>query len=203
MEGLYFYWLSWMCWIWATFLMRKQKQERIKIAAWVLAVIIAVNYKATIFIYDFNGSALIIVLLLVFETRKTKASEFLYLFITSFIIMLSYASFLLLELYDPVWVIIDSKILIAAGILYLTVVLHKNKKNRLLISITGLLLGEVIFATVLANQGISYFISSLAFLDLMFICLGLQQVWNAIQTTIEAISKNSLNQMEGEKQKTS
>ena len=115
MEGLYFYWLAWIGWIWVTFIMDKKNPARIKVAIWLLAVIFTAPYKVNILSYDIYLSAFTIVLFLFIETKRLKPGAFLYSFISSFIIMLAYTSFLLFELFDPVWVLFDRKIMIAAA----------------------------------------------------------------------------------------
>lgn len=203
MEGLYFYWIAWMAWIWATFIMDKKNPARIKIAVWFLAAIVAAPYKIHMFIFDVHLSTFPIAMFLFIETRKKKTGALFNLFISSFIIMLAYTSFLLFELYDPVWVLFDRKIMLAAIGFYLALLLQKNKNNRGLVLISGYLQGEVLFSMILWQFNFPYSIFSLAFLDILIISLAMQITWSAIEAVIVTMSRSTINHAEGEEHKTS
>jgi hypothetical protein len=201
MEGLYFYWLAWLAWIWATFFMDKKNPARIKITVWLLAAIVTAPYEIHLFNVNVHLSAFSIAMFLFIETRKKKTGSFLYLYLSSFIIMLAYTSFLLFELYDPVWVLFDRKIMIAAIGFYLALLLQKNKYNRGLALISGFLQGEILYSMILWQFNFPYSISSLAFLDILIISLAMLITWSAIETAIAIMSRSTLNQAEREEQK--
>ncbi|HAQ08428.1 MAG TPA: hypothetical protein DCR24_13260 [Bacillus bacterium] len=203
MEGLFFYWLSWIGWTWATFIMDKKNPARIKIAIWLLAVIMTAPYKVNVFMYEIHLSAFAIGFFLFAETKRMRAGAFLYSFISAFIIMLAYTSFLLFELFDPVWVLFDRKIMIAAAGVYLTLLLQKTYYNRGISLISGLLQGEILFSTILQKYNFPYSVSSLAFLDILIISLAMLLTWSAIETLIVTMSGNPINHIEGEEHKTS
>lgn len=203
MEGLYFYWLAWIGWIWVTFIMDKKNPARIKVAIWLLAVIFTAPYKVNILSYDIYLSAFTIVLFLFIETKRLKPGAFLYSFISSFIIMLAYTSFLLFELFDPVWVLFDRKIMIAAAGVYLALLLQKTNYNRNLSLISGFLQGEILYSSILQKFNFPYLISSLAFLDILIISLALLLTWSTIESLIVTISGNPIHHIEGEEHKTS
>lgn len=203
MEGLYFFWLAWMGWIWATFFLEKQNPFRIKIAGWLMVIIVSASFKLNIGYYEVNFSAFIITMLLFIETRGKKTGAFLYLFLSSFILMLAYTSFMLFELFDPVWVFIDRKILIAAGSLYLTLLLHKTNHGRILSLIAGFLQGEIVFATILGKMEFPYLISSFAFLDSLLLSLAVLLAWSGLESIIVTASSSPIIHTEGEEQNTS
>lgn len=203
MEGLFFYWLTWMGWIVTTFFMDKNNPERLKVTIWLLLLILAAPYNKAIFTMEINLSALIIVALLLIETRGKKLGEFLNLFTSSFIIMLAYTSFLLYELLDPVWVLIDRRILLTGTIVYLVLLLQRKGYNRALVLISGTLQGEVLYALVMEKQGFSYLVSSLRFLDILVISVGTLFVWTMIETVLSATSGSIIKQAEGEEHKSS
>jgi hypothetical protein len=202
MEGIYFYWLAWMAWIWATFFMDKSNPSRLKLAAVLLAVIITSSYYADVFVFKVNYTAFAIAIFLFYETKKKKLPEFLYLFVSSFIIMLAYTSFLLFELFDPVWILFDRKIMLASCGFYLSVLLYKKTSHRFLSLAGGFLQGEILYAAVLWKFHFPYTISSLAFLDILFISGSLLFAWSAIETMISAMSRSTISQAEGEEHKT-
>jgi hypothetical protein len=201
MEGLYFYWLAWIAWIWVTFFMDKKKPERIKIAVWLLAAILAAPIKLSLLYFEFHLSALAIALFVFLETWSKKKGS-LYFFLSSFIIMLAYTSFLMFELYDPIWVLFDRSIMLAAIGFYLALLLHKNRHSRILSLLAGFLQGEVLFSVILWKFKFPYAISSLAFMDILILSLAMLGTWSAVETILVTLSGSTTNQVEGEEQKT-
>ena len=202
MEGLYFYWLAWIGWVWTTFFMNKSNPMRLKWTVLLLAVIITAPYTVDVVNIEVHMSALAIALFIFFETRRKKTGTFLYLFISSFIIMLAYTSFLLFELFDPVWVLFDRKIMLGALGFYLAVLLHKERQDRILALASGFLQGDILFSAILWKFKFPYAAASMAFMDLLFISLGLLLAWSAIETMIAIMSRSTINQVEGEEQRT-
>ncbi|MCM3571680.1 MULTISPECIES: hypothetical protein [Mesobacillus] len=203
MEGLYFYWLAWIGWVWTTFFMNKNNPLRLKWAIILLAVILAAPYTVDVFIFEMHLSALAIAFFIFLETRRKKTGSFLYLFLTSFIIMLAYTSFLMFELFDPIWVLFDRKIMLGAAGFYLAVLLHKERQDRILALISGFLQGDLLFSAILWKFNFPYAAASMGFMDLLFISLGLLLAWSVIESMIAVMSGSTINQVEGEEQKTS
>ncbi|MBT2642064.1 hypothetical protein J7I80_07500 [Bacillus sp. ISL-41] len=203
MEGLYFYWLAWIGWVWTTFFMNKNNPLRLKSAVILLAVILAAPYTVDVFIFEMHLSAVAIAFFIFLETRRKKTGSFLYLFLTSFIIMLAYTSFLMFELFDPIWVLFDRKIMLGAAGFYLAVLLHKERQDRILALISGFLQGDLLFSAILWKFDFPYAAASMGFMDLLFISLGLLLAWSAIESMIAVVSGSAINQVEGEEQKTS
>ncbi|MEW8970982.1 hypothetical protein [Mesobacillus jeotgali] len=203
MEGLYFYWLAWMGWVWTTFFMNKNNPLRLKWSVLLLAVILAAPYTADVVNIEIHLSALAIGLFIFLETRQKKTGSLLYLFLSSFIIMLAYTSFLLFELFDPVWVLFDRNIMLGAAGFYLAVLLHKERRDRILALISGFLQGDILFSAILWKFNFPYPAASMAFMDILFISLGLLLAWAAIESMISVMSGSTINQVEGEEQKTS
>lgn len=100
MEGLYFYWLAWIGWVWTTFFMNKYNPLRLKWTVMLLAVIFAAPFTVDVLIFELHLSAFAIAIFIFLETRRKKTGSFLYLFLSAFIIMLAYTSFLMFELFD-------------------------------------------------------------------------------------------------------
>lgn len=203
MEGLYFYWLAWIGWVWTTFFMNRDNPQRLKWTIMLLAIIFAAPYTVDVHIFELHLSAFAIAFFIFFETRRKKTVSFLYLFLSSFIIMLAYTSFLMFELFDPVWVLFDRKIMLGAAGFYLAILLHKNRHDRILTLVSGFLQGDILFSAILWKFNFPYAAASMAFMDILFISLGLLLAWSAVETMITVMSGNTINQVEGEEQKTS
>ncbi|MCM3122212.1 MULTISPECIES: hypothetical protein [unclassified Mesobacillus] len=203
MEGLYFYWLAWIAWIWVTFIMGKNHPNRLKWAICLLAVIIASPYKVDFLFFKFHLSAFPIAIFIFMETKRKKTGSFLYLFLTSFIIMLAYTSFLMFELFDPVWVLFDRKLMLGAAGFYLAILLHKGGQDRMLALVTGFLQGDILYSAVLWRFNFPYEVASMTFMDILFISSGMLIAWSAVESLISIMSKTTLSEAEGEEQKTS
>ncbi|WP_079509569.1 YphA family membrane protein [Mesobacillus jeotgali] len=203
MEGLYFYWLAWIGWIWLTFIMDKNDPNRSRWAVCLLAVIFAAPYTVDLLFFECHLSVFAIAFFIFSETRKKRTGSFLYLFLTSFIVMLAYTSFLMFELFDPVWVLFDRKIMLGAAGFYLAILLHKDYHNRMLSLITGFLQGDILFSVVLSQFNFPYAVASMTFMDITFISMGMLIAWSAVESIIAVMSKSTLNEAEGEEQKTS
>ncbi|WP_226642313.1 hypothetical protein [Mesobacillus subterraneus] len=203
MEGLYFYWLAWIAWVWTTFFMNKKNPVRLKWSVLLLSVILVAPYTIDLVNIEIHLSALAIGLYVFFETRRKKTGSLLYLFLSSFIIMLAYTSFLLFELFDPVWVLFDRNIMLGAAGFYLSVLLHKERKDRILALVSGFLQGDILFSVILWKFNFPYPAASMGFMDILFISLGLLLAWSAIESMISLMSGSTINQVEGEEQKTS
>lgn len=203
MEGLYFYWLAWIAWVGTTFLMNKNNPLRLKWSVLLLLVILAAPYKIDFVSIEVHLSALAIGLFIFLETRRKKTGSLLYLLLSSFIIMLAYTSFLLFELFDPVWVLFDRNIMLGAAGFYLAVLLHKERQDRILALVSGFLQGDILFSVILWKFNFPYPAASMAFMDSLFISISFLFAWSAIESMISVMSGSTINQVEGEEHKTS
>jgi hypothetical protein len=203
MDGLYFFWLGWIGWIWLTFIMDKNNPNRLRWAVCLLAVIFAAPHTVDLLDFECHLSVFPIAFFIFLETRKKRTGSFLYLFLTSFIVMLAYTSFLMFELFDPVWVLFDRKIMLGAIGFYLAVLLHKDCHNRMLTLITGFLQGDILFSVVLSQFDFPYAVASMTFMDITVISMGMLIAWSAVESIMAVMSKSALNEAEGEEQKTS
>jgi hypothetical protein len=203
MEGLYFYWLAWIGWVWTTFFMSKDNPLRFRWTVALLAVIFTAPFKVDVLFLEVHLSAVATAFFIFSETRRKKTKSLLYLVLSSFIIMLAYTSFLLFELFDPVWVLFDRKIMLGAAGFFLTVLLHKDRQDRFFALITGFLQGDLLYSAILWKFNFPYVAASLAFMDILFISLGVLLAWSTFEAMVAVMSGSTINHVEGEEQKTS
>nr|WP_147533800.1 hypothetical protein [Bacillus marasmi] len=109
---------------------------------------------------------------------KLKKLSLLYTLICSYIIMMSYASFLLFELYDPVWVLLDRTWLLGVILSYVCVLLHQKNWNRVYILVIGLIQGDFMYSLVLRNIGIGYSVGTERFFDVLAACFMVLFIWS-------------------------
>ncbi|GLB58006.1 YphA family membrane protein [Cytobacillus sp. NCCP-133] len=202
MEGLIFYWFSWMAWIAATFFMERESNNRFKFSAWLLVVIILSPYTISIYGVELSLAGVLLLGTLYTFTGRLKKRQKVYFLFCTFIMMLSYVSFHLFELFDPVWVIFPRKWMLAFLLFYMAVILHKKRHLRFVIMMLGAIQGEVLYALILRQYSFPYVIGSLAFLDIMSLSAAISAVWGAIQWSASYFETN-FKQFEREKQKLS
>ncbi|WP_264738412.1 hypothetical protein [Cytobacillus firmus] len=202
MEGLIFYWISWMVWIMATFFMDRNNKYRFLLSAWILFFIILSPWTLKIFNVETSiGGLFLLISLYIFAGRLKKLRKFYFLF-CAFILMMAYVTFHLFELFDPVWVIFSRNWMLSVLLVYMAVLLQKNRMLRLPLILLGGIQGEVLYALVLKQFSFPYTIGSLAFLDIMAISVSISAVWIAVQWAVKYIEA-SFKHFEREKQKLS
>ncbi len=171
MEGVLFFWLFWIFWIVTTFFMSKSR-SRLLLSAAILSVIILSSYSMKLFALNISASSLFLLLAAYITMAKQRGRKGLYLFITSFIIMLAFTTFHLYELYDPVWLIFDRNMMLSFLLTYIALLLHHDVKFRIIILICGSIHGEILYASILKHITPTYLIGSFAYLDVISISIG-------------------------------
>lgn len=116
--------------------------------------------------------------------------------------MLGYVSFHLLELFDPVWVLIKREWLLSLALGYLTLMLQSNRFLRAATLLTGAVQGEILFAVIMKSYTFDYPIGSFSFLDIAALSIGVLLIWSGIEKAVAFIEKH-FQHVEREKQKLS
>ncbi|RID87306.1 hypothetical protein D1970_05105 [Mesobacillus zeae] len=193
MDGTIFYWLAWLAWIGTTFIMRKSHPERLKLSAVLLLLVILSDKAVSIYGTEITLSAIVIALTVMAVTFGTGFLQLLKITISAFVVMLGYVSFLLIELYDPVWVLFDRVWMLAGCGFYLSVLLEKGLKERLAIIFAGFLTGDFLYAFILGNYSFPYKVSSLAFLDVAALAAGMVVTWVGFSNIALAVGQQILH----------
>jgi hypothetical protein len=201
MEGILFYWIAWMGWVWATFFMGKDKSSRLKVAVALMLLIISSPYEVAVLGVNVHAPAFVLILFFIIETAKMNKRVFVSVFLTSFIVMLGYVSFLLFELYDPVWVVFDRRWMLSLSAIAICALISKNQRLMRAAMVSGMIQGEVLFSILMKNLSFSYPVASSPFLDTLALALMLITIWAGLSHIAEAMG-NYLNHGRG-KQKSS
>ncbi|MCM3586489.1 hypothetical protein M3182_12165 [Mesobacillus maritimus] len=201
MEGAMFYWFAWLGWVWATFFLSRDNPYRLKIAFWLLLLMISSPYRIELLGIELQITAIILMGISLVELAILRNRIFYSVFLSSFIMMLAYVSFLLFELFDPVWVIFDRKWMIAIGGVLLASVLQSHKRLQVLSLGTGMLLGEIFFSFYMKKLSFTYAVASPVFLDALSLAGLVFSIWGVLSYVSE-LSADYINQGRG-KQKSS
>lgn len=170
MAGHLFFLFMWCIWIYITFIMNKSNNIRWKVAAFILIIIIFVPVKMDVGPLTLTGPALLMLLSSYYMAAKFTFRKQVYLLFSIIALMLGYTGFLLMELYDPIWVIIDRRILLSFILFVFGYFVYPRSIHlRLLLIFLGVLQGEIIFAIILSKWQISYIIGALESFDFLAI----------------------------------
>ncbi|MFD1707124.1 hypothetical protein ACFSCZ_10310 [Siminovitchia sediminis] len=166
MSGFLFIFVMWGIWIISFFLLDKNNPFRYPAAILSLMAVILHSVSFTLFGFHFSAASILLLLsayrFIVHESWFRKA----YLLLCVLIITFGYAGFYLIELYDPVWVLIDRKVLLAAALIVTGWILLPGCLTcRYAAIVIGSLQGEVFLAIFLSKWKIPYIIGSMEYLD--------------------------------------
>ncbi|MEH7236602.1 YphA family membrane protein [Bacillus sp. JJ1562] len=180
MEGAIFYWICWMAWVCSTFLMKKNK-ERLFLSILFLMTIILSPYYVVIGDIKINCSILVIISYCLREISNRPKKQLLYLLICILTISLAYCSFLLFELFDPVWLLFNRNLMLGAVLIYVTIMLLKDFRLRLAGLLIGAIQGDILFGIIINNVNFPYEVGSFVFLDVISISFGFIFVWSSLE----------------------
>ncbi|WP_430413634.1 YphA family membrane protein [Lederbergia citrea] len=160
--------IVWSIWIICTFIMEKNLPYRWTIAAIALILIILQPTAITIFSMTISGPALLLILICYYSVSKLKMSKQVYVFFTVLALMVGYAGFLLFEMYDPVWMIIDRRIMVSFLLFLISYLISSSSlSTRVIVVVLGTLQGELLFAASLNRLDMPYLIGSKEYLDIL------------------------------------
>jgi hypothetical protein len=179
-DGSVFYWICWMAWVCSTFFMRKSS-KRLILSGSFLVLIIVSPYFLLLGSIRINIGVFIILLYCFTEIVKRTSKQKLYLLICILTISLAYSSFQLFELYDPVWLFFNRNYMLAAALIYVTIMLVKEFRFRLVALLIGAIQGDILYAIIVSNVNIPYDIGSFKFLDVVSISGGFIFIWSSLE----------------------
>lgn len=202
MEGILFYWVTWMFWIIITFFMKRNHKERFFLASSLLLVIILSTKMITIFGLHFSASSIVLYLTIIYILAKYERKIIYSVFFCAFVVTLAIGCFHIYELFDPVWLIFPRIWMLSGLLTALSIILNSNKVFRFFILLVGTIQGDFLYALIIKKFSFPYTIGSFAFFDIVSLSAALLFIWNGIEILAEFYAKY-YNQSEKEKQKLS
>jgi hypothetical protein len=200
LDGSVFYWICWCFWTFLTFVVNKQNPYRLRLSAFILSLIILANYHFTLIGFDFYAGGLLLLLAAYAFTYREKNKTIMYFFICSFIVSIAYVTFHLFEIFDPVWVIFNKDWMMGILICYLSILLQKGLKGRLLMVASGTMQGEFLYAYILRKFDFPYSAGTLTYLDAFAIITILLVGWSCLENAGIYFENNfTLNQKSKQK----
>jgi hypothetical protein len=189
MEGIYFYWLFWIGWIYSTFMLDKTR-ERITLTVVILLLIIFSTKHVIINDILVNFSTLLGLVIGYYFISKSRFTTIFYYLGISLIMTCSYVSFRLFQLYDPVWVMFNPTIKLAAILIVLTLVLIREHQIRIALLMITVAQGEIIYSLFLTSiVGNVVVIGHLESLDIVAITLTASYLWLVFEKMVALLDK--------------
>lgn len=190
MPGYLFLLLAWGIWITATFILDKNESYRLPVAILSLVLIILYPNSFTLFTYHIGVASCLLLFSAYFLIYKGSLIKKIYLFFSVMIIMFGYAGFFLLELYDPVWVFFDRKLLLSGVLFILGWILYPaSLLYRYSAIVIGSLQGEVFLSVFLSKWKMPYTIGSAEYLDVFALVISANLVLYGTQKAVLAFKK--------------
>ncbi|WP_042457871.1 YphA family membrane protein [Neobacillus dielmonensis] len=181
MDGYMFYWIFWLFWVYLTFIVNKQNPYRFKLSALILVTIIVSNSYLTIGQNKVFIGGIFLLVFAYWEISKQKLSAIIYLSICSLILSISYITFQLFEIFDPIWILFKREWMLAIIIGYLSMLLQKTLKRRLLMVVCGMMQGEIFYAYIVNRLEFPYEIGSFDYLNVLSLTALLLSGWNLLE----------------------
>jgi hypothetical protein len=181
LDGAMFYWVCWLYWVFLTFILDKKNPYRFRLSAFILTFIILANYHFTFGGFDLYTGGLFLLFISYAFTYKEKIKTLSYFFICSFIVTIAYVTFHLFEIFDPVWIIFNKDWMMGILICYLSILLQKGLKGRLLMVASGTMQGEILYAYILKKFDFPYPIGTLTYLDAFALTSILLVGWSLLE----------------------
>ncbi|GIN21043.1 YphA family membrane protein [Siminovitchia fordii] len=201
MPGILFLFMAWGVWITATFILDKKEPLRLPAAMVSLMLIILHPKTLTISFFQIGASSFILMCsayLLVYQGTWLKK---IYLFFSVMIIMFGYVGFYLLELYDPVWVLVDRKFLLSIGLFCIGWILYPASiQYRCAAIVIGSLQGEVFLSIFLSKWKIPYTIGSNDYLDVFALTVSAFFTVHTAGKILLAVKRSLEGKFKGKKQ---
>lgn len=165
-EGSYFYFLAWMGWIIATFFLKKDT-FRLCVSAAILLFISCSQTVISISSFTISVNALLLGGISFVGITVYSVWKKIYTLLCALIIAMLYTSFSLIELYDPIWIVINRTWMLSGILVYISILLHRDRLLRIWGLYVGALQGELFVAFVLKSFNFPYQLGSLQFFNMI------------------------------------
>lgn len=167
MSGIIFLFFLWSLWIVSTFMLHKENPARLPIAALSLLLLVFSSVSFSVKSITVNGAVILLMTGSCMVISKWPFIKKAYFVFSALTVMVGYAGSYLLELYDPVWVLIDRKLILSCALYIVGWLLYPASMfNRFFAVVVGSLLGEVFLGIFLSQWSIPYTVGSLEYLDI-------------------------------------
>ncbi|WAA13773.1 hypothetical protein [Fervidibacillus halotolerans] len=181
MEGFIFFWFTWSTWIFSTFILNKKNPYRFPLALISLITMILSAYSVQFFQYRISYASLFLWMISFAAFTNLSFSSLLNKSFRILIMTIAVATFHILSLIDPVWLIFEKTWMQAGSFAFLAILLFSHLKDRIFAVINSFFQGEFIYAALLQRRSIDYPIGSLSFFDSLVLGLLFTSIWSGVE----------------------
>lgn len=184
MEGIYFYWIIWICWVYSTFLLAKTN-KRLAITIILLFLIILSNKHLTLIMLTFNSAILFCLVGGYYIISQRRWNFILYYLSVSLILTSTFVTFRLFQLYDPVWTVFDPTLKLSMILLFLILLLIRDQKIRVGLLLITIAQGEIFYRLFLNRVVTEITFSQFETLDIIAITIGMTYIWFGFENFVK------------------
>ncbi|MCT8138877.1 hypothetical protein H1D32_14840 [Anaerobacillus sp. CMMVII] len=188
MEGVYFYWIFWIGWIYTTFMLDKTK-KRIRITIALLLLIIFSNKYINVGAMEVNSGILFCLGYGYYLISHIKKKSILYSLSISLILTTSYVTFRLFQLYDPVWVMFHPTLKLSLILGLMTIFLIREQLIRIGLLFIAIAQGEIFYTVFLNSIVPQPVIGQLESLDIVAFTASICFVWFAFEKFVAMLDE--------------
>jgi type III secretory pathway component EscS len=189
MDGDIFLGFLWAVWLIATFFLNKQNVMRFPAAVLSLILIISFPFSVPIFSFTIKLPAVIFLAVGYYYINSLPFTRKLYMILSVMIITAGFTGALLMELYDPIWMFMDRRIILGGIVFLLGQFLYPHSLYKCLSSmVIATIHGEIILSIFLSKWGIQYPIASEPFLDICSVYLSFTIIWHLLNQISSYVS---------------
>ncbi|ASK63328.1 hypothetical protein CFK37_14770 [Virgibacillus phasianinus] len=187
MNGLLFFWFSWLIWVYITFIMKKGK-ERTFFAIWTLLLISGSSFHFVMFGYKLSLGYLFLVIGAMVMVASTK--RLFYHLFSSLTLMVLYMTIKVWENFFPIWMILSKSFVIPFMMVFIILLLVKGFRNRVSIGLLGICSGELVYSFILSSYSLPEPVGGYEFFDyvvvILFLFIGIEAA-HAFRVKIRAL----------------
>lgn len=199
MNEIIFYWSSWLCWIWATWIMEKNIY-RTQVAIFTLIAIICSSFTISIFQYTINLAIIFFLCMPIYLLCKKNIIKQFYLMFISIVIALGYAAIYLFSIYDPIIAVLPLNVLTTLYFLVNTYFVASQFIEKLAIIFFATTFGEILIGIILSDLNLYHEIGMNQYLTRISLSFLALVVFTSTRTIIHSFERFVLkHKKEGEK----
>jgi hypothetical protein len=199
MDGVLFFWFVWIIWVYVVFLMHKSA-IRTQLSFCLLFIVIGSNYQINIEGIEVSYAFVIILLYGYYIIGKLSFQDFIYMIFGCGAISIAYACFYMLAIFDPVWVILDMKWMIALVMVIFTFLFFHKTKSRLVSLAVGLCHGEILYTFVILKLYPTKTIGNFYFLDVIASSIFICSTWYLLEYMTQKMQLHMQKSIQEKKQ---
>lgn len=183
MEGILFYWFSWIGWVVVTFFFKKNV-NRDFFAFLFLVLIITADFSVILYGTEFSIGFILLYLSAFMYSSNIPNKKLPYLIICNMILSMSYVIFYLFSIFDPVWLLFNPTFMLGGLLTYIVLLLVKEKEMRIMTLVFGVCTGELVLLLIMDYFSFPYMLGNITFFDVVALGFLLVSSWNGIEIII-------------------